>query len=244
MTEPQTVILVIAGRQTARAIRESLRTLKADHVSVITPADLSHSGWIHDPHSPPQDTVVIDESVLSTTCLRAVLPALDYVQPFDLPHVHPADQVFVGQEMTAFLRSWLNGLPCEVLDPPTPTALSGRAADPAVWLKAAATLGIPDRRWTPWPRIRGRSVCVVSDRVIHTSSDNMSTAASALTRAAQVAAAQLTFLDDGGTPVLVAAAPWWHQPSPDIIAALLATWPAIDHPPGAAWSAMTELVAT
>jgi hypothetical protein len=221
---PDSTTLIVTGRAGARILRRSMRALDADDVAIVTPADLSHAGWGHDPHAPQGDSLAIAGSVYSTACLRGVLTAIDCVQPHDLPHVHPDDQTFVGQEMTAFLRSWLDTLPCPVLDQPTPIALSGPAGDPGAWASAAEAAGVSDRRWEPWSRLKGRSVTVVGGRAVRPGSDAVTAAALALVDGVKATAAHLTFIDDGDTPALVQAGPWWLRPSTPTMAALLAFW--------------------
>ncbi len=229
-------VLLITGEEHRRPLLQCLRRLTAGQVSVLTPAGLSCEGWVHDPHSTGEDTVVIDRRVLPTTALAGVITALDYVQPFDLAHVHPDDQPFVAQEMTAFLRSWLAGLTCPVTDRPTPTALSGSAADPSVWFAAAATIGICDRRWLPCAPGRRRTVTVVDGSVVDGSSirlgavDAVTEAALELVKAAGISAARLVFLEPpavagrpgcNGLPALVSAEPWWYRPADSTVAAML-----------------------
>jgi hypothetical protein len=188
-------------------------------VTVLEPAGLSAPGWAHDPDEPGEDRMVADGAIGPARQLTVVITALDAVTPGDLPHVVAGDRGFVAAEMTAFLRSWLRTLACPVLDRPTALALSGSAGDRAVWSRAAAELGIPDRQAAPAPRTRTRAVTVVAGQVIGPAPEPPAAAARSLTRAAGVTAAHLTFTDDGD---LCGAAPWWHRPTPAALQALLA----------------------
>ena len=160
------MILLLAGRDTASTMRRLLRSADRNGVSVLPPAGLSAPGWRHDPERPDGDRLIIDGQVRRPDQLTAVITALDAVAPSDLPHVVAADRSFVAAEMTAFLRSWLRTLACPVLDRPTMLALSGSAGDRAVWSRAAAELGVPDRQTSPAPRTRTCAVTVVAGRVI------------------------------------------------------------------------------
>ena len=136
------MILVIAGRQTARALRRlrgrAARPRNDGAVTVLDPAGLSVPGWTYDPADPDSGRIVIDGQAGHAAGLTAVITALDAVAPGDVPHVRIADRAFVAAEMTAFLRGWLATLACPVVDPPTTLALSGPGADRAVWSAAAA----------------------------------------------------------------------------------------------------------
>jgi hypothetical protein len=192
-------------------------------VTVLEPAALSAPGWAHDPDEPGDDRLVADGVVYPARQVTAVITALDAVTSRDLPHVVAADRRFVAAEMTAFLRSWLRTLTCPVLDRPTVLALSGSAGDPAVWSGAAAEVGVADRQATPAPRARTHAVTVVAGQVVGPAPESALRPAAgtvlALTQAAGVTAAHLTFTDDGQ---LNGAAPWWYRPTPAALRALLA----------------------
>lgn len=115
------MILVIAGRGTARTLRRAPQAhgpAGDDDVRVLEPAGLSVPGWVHDPHHPRADLMVIDGAACPAGRLTAVRDALGEVTPQDLPHVGTADREFVAAEMSAFLRSWLAGLDCPVTGHP------------------------------------------------------------------------------------------------------------------------------
>jgi hypothetical protein len=224
------VILVIAGRGTARAIR-SLLGEAARHgppagnsgVSVLQPANLSAPGWAHDPEDSDGSRIVIDGEASPASDLTAVITALDEVAPGDVPHVRGVDRAFVAAEMTAFLRGWLATLACPVVDPPTTLALSGRAADRAVWSAAAASAGVTQRLAFPIPGIRGIAVTVAAGQIAGPRpAPGLASAALAATQAAGVTGARLTFTDEAGEPVLCGAVPWWHAPGASALNALLA----------------------
>jgi hypothetical protein len=224
------VILVIAGRVTARATR-SLLGEAARHgppagnngVSVLEPAGLSAPGWAHDPEDPVGSRALIDCKVTSASDLTAVITALDEVAPGDIPHIRAADRAFVAAEMTAFLRGWLTTLACPVVDPPTTLALSGRAADRAVWSAAAASAGVSQQLAFPVPGTRVITVNVVAGQIVGPQpAPSSASAALAVAQAAEVTGARLTFTDDEGKLVMRRAVPWWHVPGALALNTLLA----------------------
>lgn len=222
------MILVIAGRGTARAIRHLLggparHDLPAGNVSVLDPAGLSAPGWVHDPADPRGDRIVIDGEAFPASRLATVITAIDEVSPGDVPHVRTADRQFVAAEMTAFLRSWLATLACPVVDPPTTLALSGRASDREAWSAAAAAAGVTDRLAFPARGTRVSTVTVVAGRIAGPRpATGLASAALAVTAAAGVTGARLTFTDDTSVPALRGAVPWWYAPGPCALRALLA----------------------
>jgi hypothetical protein len=65
------------------------------------------------------------------------------VYPSHLPQIALRHQDYVACEMTAFLRAWLGGLPCPVVNPPTTLCLSGPAWTPVQWAQVCSQLEIP-----------------------------------------------------------------------------------------------------
>jgi hypothetical protein len=221
------VILVVVGRGTRRRLGLAADAVPGHpDVRVLDPSGLSVPGWAHDPEAPADGRMVIAGEIHPPGRLTAVITALDAVEPFDLPHVQTEDRGFVAAEMTAFLRDWLQTLPCPVLDRPTALALSGPGGDAAVWSEAAASLGIPDLRQGPVRRLRSRVVTVVAGQAIGPAAEPAAAAAVALTEAAGVTAAMLRFSDDAPGPALRDAVPWWHTPSRLVLRAVLATVPS------------------
>jgi hypothetical protein len=221
------MILVMAGRQTARALRRvrggAARPGNDGAVSVLDPAGLSVPGWTYDPADPDSGRIVIDGQAGPAAALTAVITALDAVAPGDVPHVRIADRAFVAAEMTAFLRGWLATLTCPVVDPPTTLALSGPGAERAEWSAAAAAAGVAQRLAVPVPGRPVRTVTVVAGQVVGPQPPPATACtARAVTLAAEVTGARLTFTDDAGMLVLCRAVPWWHAPDRLAFDALLA----------------------
>jgi hypothetical protein len=215
------MILVILGRRARRPLGLVRREPGDCPLAVLEPSGLSVPGWAHHPEHPQDDRLVVDGEVHPVDRLTAVITALDAVAPFDLPDVRARDRSFVATEMTAFLRCWLLGLSCLVIDPPSPVALSGSAADRAVWSRAAAELAVPDLQAAPVPRTRTRAVTVIAGRVVGPGPEPAAATALSLARAAGVTAARLTLTDDAREPGLCEAIPWWYTPSPAALRAMV-----------------------
>ena len=67
------------------------------------------------------------------------------VFPRELAHIAERDREYVAAEMSAFLLSWLSGLTCPLVNPPTATCLCGPNWSQPQWVWTAARLGIPVR---------------------------------------------------------------------------------------------------
>jgi hypothetical protein len=72
-----------------------------------------------------------------------VLVRIASIEPDDLQHIAERDRPYVAAEMTAFLLAWLSGLPCPVLNRPTPQCLGGPAFRREQWVHLASRLSIP-----------------------------------------------------------------------------------------------------
>jgi hypothetical protein len=111
--------------------------------ALLTCRDISTPGWRHQPEFPTRGTAVIGGRAVSVRELTAVLVRLPYVWVAELEHIAPAEREYVAAEMTAFLVSWLSGLPCPVVNAPVPPCLAGPNWRRAKWIQKAAQLGIP-----------------------------------------------------------------------------------------------------
>ncbi len=115
----------------------------AHDAALLTCRDISTVGWRHQPEFPTQGTAVIGARPVSISELTAVLVRLPYVWETELEHITPAARAYVGAEMTAFLVSWLSGLPCPVVNAPAAPCLAGPNWRPEKWFHTAARLRIP-----------------------------------------------------------------------------------------------------
>jgi hypothetical protein len=187
----------------------------------MDPSDLSRPGWVHYPEMSEGDRMVLGQDGTALSRLDGVVPALDAVHPFDLPHVRSEDRSFVASEMTAFLRSWLLSVDCPVLDRPIAESLSGPAGCTSTWSQASRALGVPDRRHAPIPRFRSHRMTVIGDHVFGRVTEAAASLAIAMTREAGAVGAHLTIGDDGEGAELYAAEPWWCSGHPGALGALL-----------------------
>ena len=161
--------------------------------------------------------------------LRGVLNRLFTAPTWHWRAAAKADQEYVQQELIAFFLSWLNALPCPVINRPTPQGLCGRWRSEAEWVCLAQRAGLPvaPYRASSLDRIdemRGekrllvpgastRSVIVVNGTVAGTSvPDELKDACAAFAKEAETELIGLDFIDG-------AAGPWTFvgaNPMPDL----------------------------
>ena len=136
-------IIVFANRWDANA-RSFARRYRAQGVRLLTPENLSRSGWVYslDNRSEHAQAAVVG-GVISSERIGGVLTRLSCVSELDLPQIVSTDRAYVAAEMTGFLLAWLTSLPCPVLNPPTPGCLAGRSWHYGQWVHAASQLGMP-----------------------------------------------------------------------------------------------------
>jgi hypothetical protein len=113
---------------------------------LLTPKDLSRSGWRCRFGSPEPGNAVVDGEVVAADAIRGLLTRLPWVTEGELDHIAAHDRAYVAAEMHAFLFAWLSRLACPVLNRPTPFCLSGPSWRHEQWILAAARLGIPVRK--------------------------------------------------------------------------------------------------
>jgi hypothetical protein len=161
------MLIILAGEQDEVA-RDLAGRWSSSDSHLITPKDLSQSGWRHrlgsrtvgfwsaglrhapkerldEPQAEFQDEniAVVGGRTVSARRIDGVLTRLPCVFEQELAHIVPVDRAYVSAEMTAFLLSWLSELDCPILNRPTPTCLSGPGWRQEQWLHFAARLGIP-----------------------------------------------------------------------------------------------------
>ena len=135
-------LLVIANRWNATA-RSFAQRYHAQGVRLLTPVDLSRSGWVYSLGNRGHSQAAVGEGVISSERIGGVLTRLPYVSEQDLPQIVSTDRAYVAAEMNGFLLAWLTALPCPVLNRPTPGCLSGCSWHHKQWVHAASQLGIP-----------------------------------------------------------------------------------------------------
>lgn len=84
-----------------------------------------------------------DSRSFDGSALRGVLNRLYTAPTWHWRAAAKADQEYVQQELIAFFLSWLNALPCPVLNGPTPQGLCGRWRSESEWVVLAQHAGLP-----------------------------------------------------------------------------------------------------
>ena len=219
------VILVVANRRDAPA-RAFVERYAAHGVCLLTPADLSIAGWYHRLGDIDTAVAVVAGHSLAARDIVGVVTRLPCVVEEDLGHITPIDRAYVAAEMNAFLRFWLQALPCPMLNRPTPLSLSGPLWRHEKWVHTAARLGMlvtPARRRVvcalapPTPAhlpSAVSTVTIVGQRSVGDVDQVLATQARALADAAGVDLLAVQFSAPGPGAVFVRAHLW-----PDIAAA-------------------------
>lgn len=193
------MIVILASAWDAPA--RSLADAWPDAV-LMTPADLSRSGWRHDPLHPRDDVAVPGGVRIASRDIRGVVTRLARVDGVDLPHVVEDDRPYVAAEMTAFLLSWLSSLACPVLNRPNAMSLAGPAWGSDRWRRAAVRAGAggaPDR---PAETV----VTVIGEECIGDAS--LAPIARAIAAEAGATLLETAFARENDTWALVHASPW------------------------------------
>jgi hypothetical protein len=197
---------VVVASQVDDAARELAPLLAEEPVPVLTPADLSRPGW-RVPSGNGQDaTFVAGGERYATRRLRGVLNLLPGVFPPELVQITPENREYAAAEMTAFLRYWLQTLPCPVLNPPTAGCLAGPNWRREMWFRAAADAGLAVRplvrstvaasaaqeRATP----RRETVTLIAGEPLTDARSDLVAATGALADRAGVGVLSVTFVED------------------------------------------------
>lgn len=168
---------------------------------LLTPADLSCSGWVYRSSRPEAATIVVGGEQLPNAEITGVFIRLPQVMPHELLHIVPADRGYVAAEMQAFLVAWLTALRCPVVNRPSPQCLAGPAFGRERWVYQAAALGIPvvsmiresgNREPVLTP---GEVITVVGETVLGAANEAMRLHARRLATSAGVTALAVTFQD-------------------------------------------------
>jgi hypothetical protein len=138
------VILAYSHDRSAYALVERWRAAGED-AGVLTCADLSRRGWLHRPGYPEAGRAVVDDRIVPTGDIRAVIVRMPAVGEGEVMHVHEADRAYAVAEMQAFLLAWLASLQCPVINPPTTCNLGGPAWHVSEWVLRARRLGLAVR---------------------------------------------------------------------------------------------------
>jgi hypothetical protein len=225
-------MILIVARATDGAARRLARRWSEDAARVLTPRDLSREGWLAGDVSPSAPTLVAGAETAPASDVNAALVRIPCVSAADVSYVEPADRGYCAAEMTAFLAWWLSGLPCAVINRPTPASLSGTDWAEPTWAIMAAELGIAcslvcwrsagqgrqpvdERAQRPVP------VTAVGNRYAGTATASLGSAAVKLARAAGVEALTVWFDRDDADAHFVEARPWVDIDDPMIADLLL-----------------------
>jgi hypothetical protein len=227
------VIVVVASRRDSTA-RTFVERYASYGVCLLTPDDLSMAGWRYHLSDSEMSTAVVAERPLATRDICGVLTRLSWVVEQDLDFIVPVDQAYVAAEMTAFLRFWLWGLKCPILNPPRSNSLSGPSWRHEQWVHTAARLGIPittTRRNVVFSRLQpsrenppsdsGR-VTIVGQRYVGNVHQALAKQARSLADAAGVDLLAVHFNGPEPGAVFVRANPWPNIDSDDVADAILA----------------------
>jgi hypothetical protein len=175
---------------------------------------------------------VIEGRSVTSSEITGVLTRLSHVPEREPVWISREDRAYVAAEMTAFLRSWLSGLECPVLNPPTSNCLSGPGWRQEQAMYVAARLGIPVRPvgWRIEPSADipengsaqpGISVTAVGDRCVGSPDRTLSAWTQRLATAARVDLLAARFEETEAGTRLCGADPWPEVTSSEVADAML-----------------------
>ena len=226
------MLVILASRHDAVAQSLAARWSEED-VALLTPEGFSVSGWRHYPGSPESSTSTLDGREVCERDVTGVLSRLWGVGEFDLPHIVPEDRAYVGMEMSAFITSWLYGLPCPVINRPTPECPTGLNWREEEWTHRAARLGIPVRRMRmhlaldaepepPPTKAESRSfVTVVGRRCLGAAHESLKSHALKLAAATGTDLMDVYFSGDGEDASFLGVGLWPDVSAPPVADAIL-----------------------
>jgi len=134
---------------------QGLRQLGVAPLELVTAESLADgTRWEHrlDDSGIHLKITLPDGRMFCSSRIRGALNRLLGPSPEALRRGVPSDREYAQAELFAFYLSWLNGLPGEVINRPTPQGLSGRWFPLSEWVYRASRAGLP----TPAYRLNGR----------------------------------------------------------------------------------------
>lgn len=171
------------------------------HARLLTPADLSLSGWVYRSSVPEAATIVVSGEPLPVSEISGVFTRLPQVMPQELLRIVPTDRGYVAAEMQAFLVAWLTALRCPVVNRPSPQCLAGPAWGRERWVYEAAALGMPtveiarnSEKSVLAPAIT-EVVTVVGDTILGAPENELRAHAAQLARRTELTALAVSFED-------------------------------------------------
>lgn len=118
----------------------------SDDVKLVSSEELIYAPhWSHqlDDTNPNSTIILANNTVLSSDEIGVVFNRLRYVV---MPHFDQAKQnnrEFAIMEMYGLLLSWLQSLPCPIINPPSPRGLGARTLSDIEWFYLASQAGLP-----------------------------------------------------------------------------------------------------
>ena len=223
-------IVILASAADAVAIQLPVR-LGRPHVVVVTPNDLSRSGWSYRPGR-RESAIVVGGETLGSHDIAAVITRLPWISEVELPHIIAADRPYVAAEMAAFLLAWLSEIDCPMANRPRPNCLCGPFWRHERWVLAAARSGLDVepvlRRANAEggeygsPTVARRtSVTVVGERCVGEADGQLGAYALRLARATGVETLTAHFADSGAGMRFLTANPWPSLEDDEAATALL-----------------------
>lgn len=141
------LILAHQGDETAIRVYARLRSRHPpDQVKLVSSEELVYAPhWSHRLGASPAATEITlaDGTALTSGDLGVVFNRLRYVH---MPHfelANQADRDFAVMEMYALWLSWLESLPCPVVNPASARGLGGQERSQVEWLSLASQAGLP-----------------------------------------------------------------------------------------------------
>ncbi len=111
--------------------------------SLMTPADLSSSGWSYRVPDLGATKMVVSQETICSADVVGVYTRIPAIVGSDVYHIALEDRAYVVAEMNAFLLALLTSINCRVINRPTANTLSGPNWRQEQWLALASKLGIP-----------------------------------------------------------------------------------------------------
>lgn len=199
------------------AIQLPVRLARPD-VVVVTPSDLSRSGWSYRPGR-RESAIVVGGETLGSHDIAAVITRLPWISEVELPHIIASDRSYVAAEMAAFLLAWLSEIDCPMANRPRPNCLCGPFWRHERWVLEAARIGLDVepilRRANAEggeyvsPKVaRHTSVTVVGERCVGEADGQLGAYALRLAQATGVETLTAHFADSGAGMRFFTANPW------------------------------------
>jgi hypothetical protein len=112
---------------------------------LMTPTDLSCSGWVCEIPEVSQTHCVIDNLVCDPCAISGILVRTTHFAADELMQIAVADRCYIAAEINAFLIYWLATIGRPVLNRPSARCLSGPGWYPENWMQQAGLVGLQVR---------------------------------------------------------------------------------------------------